>query len=125
LSKGQDDPERPLRIGERVPDTSEALAIGALSERIARGAPSFNRLVRCDDARLVFKDEEGTGADRMMTPRLREHLHRLASLVARRWPGVPDLRVRVTEAWDERREHGPNGFFTRTPRTCTFPYSAD
>jgi hypothetical protein len=40
-----------------------------------------------------------------MTPRLRQRLVRLAALVRRRWPGV---ELRVTEAWDEQREHGKN-----------------
>jgi hypothetical protein len=99
---------RVLRLHERAPDRSETQVVAGIVGRIERRSPDFARLVRCSGADIVFKDEEGTGADRMMTPRLREHLHRLASLVARRWPGVPDLRVRVTEAWDERREHGPN-----------------
>ncbi len=97
--------ERPLRLGERVPEGSEAQATGAISGRVTRGTAEFGRLVRDDDALVVFKDEEGTGADRMMTPRLRSRLHRLATLVQREWP---DVRLRVTEAWDERGEHGTN-----------------
>ena len=86
-----------------MPDTTERDAVGALAHPIARGTPAFARLVRCDDARIVFKDEERTGADRMMTPRLRERLTGLAALVRRRWP---DVELRVTEAWDEEHEHG-------------------
>jgi hypothetical protein len=104
LSKS-DGSDRPFRLGERVPDGSEAAAIGAITERIARGSDDFAHLVRCDDADVVFKDEEGTGADRMMTPRLRSRLRRLAPLVRRAWP---EVRLRVTEAWDERHEHGAN-----------------
>ena len=92
-----------LHLHERVPDQSEASAIGAISGRIQRGSLEFSRLVRCTGPDIVFKDEEGTGADRMMTARLRTKLERLARLVASEWPG---LRLRVTEAWDERREHG-------------------
>jgi hypothetical protein len=105
LSKRQEFRERSLRIGERFPDMAEAAAIGPLAVRIERRSPEFSRLVRCDDARIVVKDEEGTGADRLMTGRLRDRLERLAALVSKEWP---DLRLRVTEAWDERREHGPN-----------------
>ncbi len=97
--------ERPLRLGERVPDTGEIGAVGAISERVERGSVEYSRLVRCDSPDIVFKDEEGTGADRMMTPRLRAKLRRLAPLVEREWP---DLRLRVTEAWDELHEHGTN-----------------
>jgi hypothetical protein len=88
-----------------VPDTSEAAATGALAERVVRGSPAFAELVRCDDPDIVFKDEEHTGADRMMTPRLRFLLLRLSRAIMKEWP---DVRLRVTEAWDERGEHGPN-----------------
>ena len=92
-----------LRLHERVPDRSETAVIGGIAGRVERGSPEYARLVRCSDAEIVFKDEEGTGADRMMTPRLRARLGRLARLVEHEWPGV---RLRVTEAWDERGEHG-------------------
>ena len=97
--------DHPMHLGERVPDTAEATAVGALESHVERGSPEFARLVRCDNPDIVFKDEEGTGADRMMTPRLRAALKRLAPLVMREWP---ELRVRVTEAWDEMHEHGVN-----------------
>jgi hypothetical protein len=92
-----------LRIGEHVPDAGERETCGAITAPVARGTGAFARLVRCDDARIVFKDEEGTGADRMMTPRLRVRLTKLAGLVRTRWP---KLSLRVTEAWDEDLEHG-------------------
>lgn len=94
-----------LRLGERVPNTAEALVVGAPGGPLSRGSPRFARLVRCEDRRIVFKDEEKTDADRMMTPRLRARLVRLAELVRRRWPS---LTLRVTEAWDENHEHGEN-----------------
>jgi len=94
---------RDLAPGRRVPDVAEMTAIGALETPIARKTPAFSRLVKYEAADIVFKDEEGTSADRMMTPRLREHLARLAALVSQQWP---DLKLRVTEAWDDGREHG-------------------
>jgi hypothetical protein len=94
---------RELVLGQRVPDTAEAFVVGALEAPVTRKAAAFARLVRYDRAGVVFKDEEGTSADRMMTPELRDHLARLAGLVSREWP---ELMVRVTEAWDEGREHG-------------------
>ena len=94
---------RVLRLHERVPDRSEAEVVAGISGRVHRGSREYARLVRCGDGDIVFKDEEGTGADRMMTPRLRARLERLARLVRREWP---DVRLRVTEAWDERGEHG-------------------
>jgi len=103
LSKDERDSNRALRLGERIPDIAEVEATGAPAERVVRGSAGFARLVRCDSPDIVFKDEEHTGADRMMTPRLRAALGRLAHAVTARWP---DLKLRVTEAWDERGEHG-------------------
>jgi hypothetical protein len=92
-----------LRVGDHSPDAGERETCGAIALPVERGTAAFKRLVQCDDPRIVFKDEEGTGADRMMTPRLRVRLQRLAGLVRERWP---KLRLRVTEAWDEDFEHG-------------------
>jgi hypothetical protein len=92
----------PLRVGEHAPKTGEAATVGTLQQRIERNGPGFERLVECDAQRIVFKDEEGTGADRVMTARLRSRLLRLSRLVRQRWPGVS---LRVTEAWDEDGEH--------------------
>jgi hypothetical protein len=94
---------RELVLGQRVPDTAEALVVGALETPVTRGTPAFARLVRYERPGVVFKDEEGTSADRMMTPRLRDRLARLAALVPKEWPA---LTLRVTEAWDDGREHG-------------------
>jgi hypothetical protein len=93
-----------LRLGQKVPNAAESDVVGSFSERIGRGTTAFGRLVRCDAATLVFKDEERTGADRMMTPRLRAGMLRLGRSVESEWPGV---RLRVTEAWDEKTEHAP------------------
>jgi hypothetical protein len=87
-----------FKVGERSPNTAEAEAAGPPGPPLTR-----SRLVRCQHTAIVFKDEEKTQADRMMTPRLRQRLVRLAALVQRRWP---DVELRVTEAWDEQREHG-------------------
>jgi hypothetical protein len=92
-----------LRVGERVPDASEREIAGSIVRPVTPGTPDFGRLVRCDDPRIVFKDEEESGDDRLMTPRLRGRLVALSALVRQRWPGVS---LRVTEAWDRDREHG-------------------
>jgi hypothetical protein len=94
-----------LRVGERVPNTSEASAVGSAGSPLVRGTPNFSRLVRCRSDGIVFKNEEKTEADRFMTPRLRGRLVALSELVRKRWPGT---ELRVTEAWDEEREHGPS-----------------
>lgn len=92
-----------LRAGEAAPIRSEAAAAGELREPIRREARNFGRLVKSEHPKILFKDEEGTGADRLMTARLRTRLHRLAVRVEAEWPGVG---LRVTEAWDEDSEHG-------------------
>ncbi|HTV22071.1 MAG TPA: hypothetical protein VMG12_25450 [Polyangiaceae bacterium] len=97
-------PAGALELGERVPRLSEQDAIGQVLVRVSRGMPDYRGLLRNPSAEIVFKDEEATGADRMMTPRLERRLYALNRLVRREWDGVS---VRVTEAWDENGEHGP------------------
>jgi hypothetical protein len=92
-----------LQIGQRVPNEAEARVVGLANEPIKRGQDGFARLVSCSDCPFVFKDEERNKSDRMMTPRLRQSLLQLSKLVEKTWP---KLELRVTEAWDDRREHG-------------------
>lgn len=94
-----------LRMGESVPRWSEQAAIGRVSAPVSRRMSSYRKLLRNGSPDIVFKDEESTGADRMMTPRLERRLMTLNRLVQREWGSV---RVRVTEAWDEDGEHGPS-----------------
>lgn len=94
-----------LELGERVPRLSEQDAIGQVLVRVSREMPDYRTLLRNRSPEIVFKDEESTGADRMMTPRLQRRLAGLNQLVRREWDGVS---VRVTEAWDENGEHGPS-----------------
>jgi GH24 family phage-related lysozyme (muramidase) len=91
-----------LEIGEHVPGASEVATCGAIVKKIRRTDPEFATLVRCENGAVRFKDEEGTGADRMMSPRLRDALDKLAAATSLEWPGT---RLRVTEAWDEDNEH--------------------
>lgn len=89
-------------IGQRAPDVDEISACGAIAGRVARGTPEFAGLVEVTGSSIVVKDEEGTGADRMMTRCLRDGLLALAALVAAEWPG---RNLRLTEARDEGGEH--------------------
>jgi hypothetical protein len=93
-----------LELGEHLPRVSEQDAIGQVVVRVSRGMPDYRGLLRNPSSEIVFKDEETTGADRMMTPRLERRLMALNQRVRREWDGVS---VRVTEAWDEDGEHGP------------------
>jgi hypothetical protein len=93
-----------LAIGERVPNEAESLVVGSADEPILRGTSAVKSLVMCDDCPFIFKDEERNKSDRVMTARLRKSLLQLSKLVKETWP---KLELRVTEAWDDRREHGP------------------
>ena len=103
LSRERTTRPRALSVGDFYPRSSEADVVGALERRVARGTPAFSRLVRNDARGIVFKDEERTGADRLMHPTARARLNELSRLVKREWPS---LELRVTEAWDEDLEHG-------------------
>jgi hypothetical protein len=92
-----------LELGEHMPRVSEQDAIGQVLVRVSRAMPDYRGLLRNPSSEIVFKDEETTGADRMMTPRLQRRLMVLNQLVRREWDGVS---LRVTEAWDENGEHG-------------------
>jgi hypothetical protein len=105
LALRKDHAARPysLPTGRYWPAGAEVEVAGRLERRALRGTPAFERLVSASAPGIVFKDEEGTGADRLMTVKLRARICGLAELVRRQWPGV---RLRVTEAWDEDSEHG-------------------
>lgn len=92
-----------LMVGERVPNDAEARVVGAADAPVTRGSGAFKGLVACDDCPFVFKNEERNHSDKMMTPRLKRTLVQLSKLVSQTWP---KLELRVTEAWDDRREHG-------------------
>ena len=91
-----------MRLGQKVPDKRESKAVGPLSQIVTRSSEAFKHFVTNNNPDIVFKDEEGTGADRMMTPLLADRLNALADLVKSEWSGV---MLRVTEAWDEDKEH--------------------
>lgn len=106
---------RPLvPFGSQAPNLDELdeRAAGALTQPISAASPALRRLVRNDNADIEFADEEmekqprpaKSYEDHYATLACSARLDHLAWLVKRRWPGV---FLRVLEAWDQERRHGP------------------
>ncbi|XP_025016100.1 sonic hedgehog protein isoform X2 [Tetranychus urticae] len=97
----------PLVLEQHIPNVSENTlsASGPSEGKINETDSRFTKLVPNYNPDIVFKDEEGTGIDRIMTTRLKEKLDILASLVQNHWPGI---KLRVIEAWDDGSQFNPD-----------------
>jgi hypothetical protein len=94
-----------LTLGQKVPNVSEKdpVASGPFHGAILRGTSHFSQLVENKNTKVVFKNEEGDGSDRLMTHELKSRIDLLADSVQSEWGSA--VKLRVTEAWDDRGEH--------------------
>ncbi|KAL9967466.1 hypothetical protein ACROYT_G025688 [Oculina patagonica] len=94
-------------LQQSIPDTTEnsQQASGPAKGKISRNSPEFDKLEPCYNNAIIFRDEEGTGADRLMSKGCKDKLTKLATLVKQQWPSV---KLVVTEAWDEQDQHSEN-----------------
>jgi len=92
-----------LKLKEHFPSLAEKDAVGFPDQVIKRGSDQFSKLEKNENDSIEFKNKGADAADRLMTADLSRRANRLAELVSDEWP---NLKLRVTAAWDDDPIHG-------------------
>ena len=82
-----------MKVGEKIPNRAETDVVGPLTKKIKRDTKEFEKLIKYENNNVIFKDEERTGADKMMTPKLAEKINQLAKLVLIEWDSTVKLSI--------------------------------
>lgn len=89
-----------LKLGDRVPDKTEAAVVKEATAPIKRGSPEFDALTVNANADVGFDSDDA----HRMTAKVSDKVNALASLVKVEWTGY---KLHVNAAWSDDPVHKP------------------